>query len=222
MKRADDRRDLVPLFQKGPRMSVPILFAAIAALHAPLVQGEPVSPSWVDAWRADLRFVSVTLPELHANLFHTLTPDEFDAAIDDLSDRVPSMSHHEIVVGLAAIVAAVNDGHTRLTLPLVEGAEFFQGHSTTPAPNEPALLFHHYPIRLYEFSDGLFVRSIGRDDAALVGAKVARIGRMNADDALAAVSRVIHRDNEMQIRLLRPSASTSVVTTDSTARCSTR
>lgn len=186
-------------------MKALLLIAAFAVPSPALTDDVTVSPEEAAAWIADLEFVRTALPENHANLFHSLTPDEFHALIDALCERVPSMAEHEIVVELAAIVAAIEDGHTRLTLPMVEGSGIFSGHSPTPPPNDPGLAFHHYPIRLHAYSDGLFVRSIGRENAQHAGAKVVRVGRMSAEDAMQAVTRVIQRDNEMQLQLLRPS-----------------
>ena len=43
---------------------------------------------------------------------------EWDAALDDLKKRAPSLEHHRIIVELAKIVVPLGDGHTRLTLPV--------------------------------------------------------------------------------------------------------
>ena len=170
-------------------------FSSVSAVHA-----DVISEEWIQAWRADLEFVKQTLPETHAQLFHTLSQTDFNSAVEVLSTRIPGLSHHEIIVELAAIVAAVNDGHTRLTLPMVEGSNFFAGHSSTPPPNDLSMMFNHFPIRLYVYSDGLYVRSIGAEKSAYAGAKVLKIGKMSAQDAMDAVSRVVHRDNDLQLR----------------------
>ena len=39
------------------------------------------------AWRDDLNFVKETLPETHAQLFHSISEPEFNASIDSLSAR---------------------------------------------------------------------------------------------------------------------------------------
>jgi hypothetical protein len=156
---------------KTIRFLLAIVFSAASAAHA-----DVITEKWMQAWHADLDYVRQTLPETHAQLFHTLSEADFNLSIDSLSDRLPEHSQHEIIVELTAIVAAVNDGHTRLTLPMVEGSDFFAGHSSTPPPNEPSMVFNHYPIRLYLYSDGLYVRSIDTENAAYAGAKVVQIG----------------------------------------------
>jgi hypothetical protein len=87
---------------------------------------------------------------------------------------------------------------------MVEGSDFFAGHSTTQPPNDPSMLFNHYPIRLYSYSDGLYVKSIGAENAGFAGARVIRVGRMPAVDAMQAVSRIVQRDNDLQLKNLVP------------------
>jgi len=174
-------------------------------LGAVPAHGGVVSREEEQAWREDLRFVQREMPAVHPDLFHTLSRDEFNGSIERLAERLPLMTQHEIIAGLAAVVAAVGDGHTRLTLPMVEGSGFFAGHSTTPHPTSPAMMFHYLPIRLAIYDDGVFVRAIDRDHVEYLGARVERIGSLPVDDAVERVSRVIHRDNEQQLRSLLPS-----------------
>ncbi len=180
-------------------------FTLVSCLVVAPALGGVVSPEESRAWREDLRFVQSEMPAVHPNLFHTLPHDEFDASIDTLIERLPSMAHHEIIAELAAIVAAVRDGHTRLTLPVVRGSGLFTGHSATPPPASSAMMFHYLPIRLFVYDDGLFVREISRDHAEYLGARVERIGSLSVDVAMERVTRVIHRDNEMQVLSLLPS-----------------
>jgi hypothetical protein len=177
-----------------------LLFAANVEASPP----ETVSPEWAGKWREDLSFALEELPEAHANLYHTISREELESAIGQLSDRLSSMAHSEIVVELARIVASIGDGHTRLTIPQDPGIDFFQGHSKTPPPNHPEMIFRQYPIRLYIYSDGLFVERIGEELAPLVGARVRRIGKMSADEAIEAVSPVVQRDNDRQLENLLP------------------
>jgi len=163
-----------------------------------------IEPAWVDRWRQDLAFLETEMPKVHADLFHTLPRDSFEVRIARLRAAVPHMAQHEIVVAIASLVAAVGDGHTRLTLPVDPAAGFFRGHSTTPEPKLEALRFHHLPIRLHLYSDGLCVRRLGREHAGAVGARVLRIGNMPAEEAIRAVRPVVQRDNASQVAHLLP------------------
>ena len=91
------------------------LFGVLAFTNAS--QADRIPQEWVPRWREDLQFAADSLPLRHPNFFHTVSRANYRAALDSLSRRVPELEHHEIVVDLARIVAMVNDGHTRLTLP---------------------------------------------------------------------------------------------------------
>ena len=172
----------------------PILVAPATAL----------SPDQVAAWREDLDFLAREAPAQHPDFFHSLSRDSWHTELDALSRALPELGPHEVVVELARIVAAVGDGHTRLTLPLAPGVDFFRGHSETPPPDDPALLLRQLPIRLGLFDDGLFVTAVEPRHRRLHGARVLRIGGLSVEDATAAVAPTIQRDNEMGVRLRLP------------------
>jgi hypothetical protein len=65
-----------------------------------------------DAWRADLRVLADSLPRKHRNAFAHVSREAFDSAVADLDARIPSLRDYEVIVGLARIVAMLQDGHT--------------------------------------------------------------------------------------------------------------
>jgi len=73
------------------------------------------------------------MPKRHKNLFHTMTREQFATAVKELDERIPNLSRHEIIVGLARIVAMVGDGHT--------GIQSFLYN--------PKVGFRYYPFGLY-------------------------------------------------------------------------
>lgn len=157
------------------------------ARATPQAAGSPVDSTAVRQWREDLAYVARELPRRHKNLFHTMRREQFDSALAVLDRTLPTLARHQIIVELARIVALVGDGHTNV------------------APTrDPRIGFHAYPVKLYFFKDGLFVRSAGRKYADLVGAKVVRIGRLTASEAYEAVRALIGRDNEMNARYFAP------------------
>jgi hypothetical protein len=143
--------------------------------------------SSVRQWREDLAYLSRELPRRHQNLFHTISRQQFDSALAALDRKLPGLARHQVIVELARLVALVGDGHTNV------------------APTrDPKIGFQTYPVRLYFFKDGLFIRGALTARADLVGAKVLRIGRLTADEAYLAVRELIGRDNEMNARFFAP------------------
>lgn len=141
----------------------------------------------VEKWREDLRHMAEEMPKYHKNLFHTMTQAQFERAVAGLRERIPRLARHQIIIEMARIAAMVGDGHTNI------------------APTrDPKIGFRTLPVKLYLFKDGLFVRAAERAHAALVGARVIKIGGATADEAIARVREIIGRDNEMDVRFFAP------------------
>jgi hypothetical protein len=142
-------------------------------------------------WNADLTYLENELPKVHPNAFHATSRETFHSNVESLRARLPELEPHEVVVEMTRLVASIGDGHTRLTIPLDPAAGFFQGHSKTTPPNDSSLMFHALPIRFVILPGGLFTTG---------GKEVVKIGRMTAQEAIAAVSPIAHRDNDSQLK----------------------
>lgn len=148
-------------------------------------------------WRADLEFARESMPKQHANLFHTLSREEYETAFDSLLGDVDGLEEHEIIVGLAAIVAAVGDGHSRLTLPLESMAVAAAGHTGTAQSR--AQSFRRLPLRLARASDGYLVSRAVAGEGRLLGARLLAIDGHDVAAVEAALAPVIQRDNDFQL-----------------------
>jgi hypothetical protein len=175
-------------------MFPPIALALVGFLALPGARATPQTSAdrpgdstFVRQWREDLAYLARELPRRHKNLFHTMRREQFDSALAVLDRKLPMLARHQVIVELARIVARAGDGHTNV------------------APTrDPKIGFRTYPVKLYFFKDGLFVRSASREQADIVGAKVVRIGRLTTAQAYEAVRELIGRDNEMNARYFAP------------------
>ena len=136
-------------------------------------------------WREDVDYLADGLRREHRNPFHTVSPEAFGGAVRALRARVPSLADHEVVVEMARIVALIGDGHTALRLAGIPG-------------------FRRYPLVLYRFADGLFVRAIAGEHAAAAGARLLAIDETPAEEAYAAIRPLVSRDNEMGVVAAAP------------------
>ncbi len=162
-------------------LRISVLGLLLVGVQLTFAQAPPAKLT-ADQWRADLRLLAEELPRRHKNAFHTMTREQFATAVKQLDDRIPSMADHEVTVGFMRIMAMVGDGHTLLG---GAGARFRSGR---------------YPIQMYLFKDGLFVRRIAAEHAELAGAKVLRVGKLSADEALNRLREITPRDNEMGVK----------------------
>lgn len=172
-------------------MLSPIALALLGTLALPGARAD-LQPARSDStfvrhWREDLAYLARELPRRHADLFHSMRREQFDSALAALDRKLPGLARHQVIVELARLVALAGDGHTAV-MPT----------------RDPKIGFRAYPVKLYFFKDGLFVRSAARAHADLVGARVVRIGRLTADEAYRAVRVLIGRDNEMSARYFAP------------------
>ena len=146
----------------------------------------PVSAADAARWREDLKFLAQALPATHKDAFHKTPREQFEGAVQRLDQRIPALTRPQIIMELARLVALVGDGHTRLDLP------------------QKAAEFRAYPVKFYVFTDGLYLIAAHRDYSALVGGRVARIGKVTAEEALSAAASATAHDNDMGVKAGAP------------------
>src|ERR1044072_4360960 len=122
----------------------PIVFAVLLVTGA-VTSAQHAPPRLTPAqWQADVDILSQAMPPQHPNLFRRMKREDFETAVRQFRDRMPSLNEDEIIVGLMKIVAMVHDGHTGI----FPHSYFRSGI---------------YPVRFYLYQDGLFVRQASPD-----------------------------------------------------------
>ena len=130
-------------------------------------------------WQEDLRYLQEVITTERSNLFHVITQEEFEQAVNQLHDKIPTMQRHEIIVGFARVVAMFRIGHTNLPI-----LPWRRNH-------DPSIGFHRFPLLVYLFPDGVYVRSAKEKYGEAVGGRVLRLGNLSIEDALEAVRPVV-------------------------------
>jgi hypothetical protein len=138
-------------------------------------------------WREDLQFIARELPAKHKNLFHRLNRDAFYNTVKEIDAKIPTLTRNQAALELERLVGLARDGHT-WTSPLFDNK----------------MGFHLFPLRLYVFEDGIFVRSASPAYQTLAGGKVRKIGNTPIDQAYQIVSPYMSVDNEMGVKNSAP------------------
>src|SRR4030095_16959678 len=125
-----------------------------------------------DAWREDLRYLARELPSRHANAFHSVSREIFDAEVARLDAAIPRLNGDEVLVGFVRVVALIGDGHTHFDLP-------------------PSAL--RYPIEMQWFGDELRVIAAQTPYHSAVGARVIAIGSTPIRDAIEGATQLVSR-----------------------------
>jgi tetratricopeptide (TPR) repeat protein len=166
-----------------PKRAIPVCLIVLVSM---LSHASPVTPAEASRWREDLRYFAEQAPQVHKNLFHSMTREHFDIALKNLDERIPGLSRDQIIVEITRIAAMIGDGHTYVEL------------------QHPPANFRHYPLKLYWFPDGVYVVKADKKYAAAVGGRVVRLGKVSGQNAYEAVSQIVPRDNLSQVKWMTP------------------
>jgi hypothetical protein len=162
------------------------LHTGIAAALLVALPAWPQDGARDERWRQDLRFLTSELAARHPDLYTQVSPDAFRAAAEELERSIPSLRDHEVLAGMARLVALAGDAHTNLGL-LQAGSGF-----------------RLYPIRLQWFADGLFVVQAAQAYGRALGKRVVRIGGATAEEAYESVAALIPHENDNWLRVISP------------------
>ncbi|HEX5234243.1 MAG TPA: hypothetical protein VFW25_02825 [Silvibacterium sp.] len=118
------------------------------------------------------------MPLKHKQLFHTMSREEFNAAVEKLDADIPQLNDDQIFVRLAQILALVQDGHS--------------GFDLRPIP--PPDRKDRIPIRFDRYENGIYVRAAAPEYADAVGGKVIKIGSDDWEPAIQKVDSIDSHD----------------------------
>lgn len=159
------------------------LIIGMAAMGAGSLHAQAGREFDAAAWARDVAVIAREVPARHPDAFFRMPRARWDSATAATARRMPALTRPQALVALMELVALVHDGHTTINPRF-----------------DPAAGVRYYPVELYHFDDGLFIRSAAPEHAALAGAKLLRVGRVSADSAVAAVARVIPHENGWWVR----------------------
>ena len=113
-----------------------------------------------------------SIEQIHPAPFRSISRARFEAEVNELAARAPTISRDELLVGVLRIIASLGprNGHTGL----------FPGDPGNVRP------LHLYPIRLYRFADGVFV--VDAKDKGLVGRRLVAVDGMPGRAACSSSS----------------------------------
>jgi tetratricopeptide (TPR) repeat protein len=142
-------------------------------------RAQNVQPLTAQQWLEDLDYVTTTMLNEHPDINYRITREQFDRTVDRAAQTIKnSQSDEECVVAIRRVVACIRDGHTAL------GMGNFQGNNRL------------FPVRLYEFADGIFITGIAEQYAEYVGERVIEIGRVSAVEAFKRAGEIASADND--------------------------
>ena len=97
-------------------LAVRLIGVLLTLAASACAQSEELSLSH-EQWHQDLAFLARELPKRHANAFHFISRERFEAEIDQLNAKLDRLNSDEIYVGMDRIVNLIGDGHTYIGVP---------------------------------------------------------------------------------------------------------
>jgi hypothetical protein len=142
-----------------------------------------------EGWTEDIQFLVDQMRSLHPDLFHGVAEPAFDAAIDDLLTELPRLNDDEVLVGVMHLVAMISS-HGR------------DGHMGVWPPDNPDAV-HRFPIRVWEFPEGLFITGARQPNGDLVGSRIVSVEGVPIRDVFRRLDPVVPRDSPSNLRAAR-------------------
>jgi hypothetical protein len=110
-------------------------------------------------WQRDLAYMVKCIETYHVDAFHSITRAAFEHGVSALRARMPRLDRAQAILGLASIIALVRDAHTGFGLGTY-----------------PPISFHALPIKVYQYSDGVFIQAAAPQYKSLVGDEILSVG----------------------------------------------
>lgn len=154
----------------------------------PAVTDPPV-PTREDRWAEDVAYLVEQMEAIHPDPDHGVPPAELHRAAAELVAELPSLDDDEVLVGIMSLVALV-------------GSDGGDGHMGVWPPDNP-LVVRRYPIRVWEFPDGVFVTAARPPYEDLVGSRIVSVGGRPLEEVFELLDPVVPRDNASNLRAAR-------------------
>ena len=142
---------------------------------------EQVSQGEAKKWRSDLVKLHEKLKERHVDIYRKISKDSLDKEVDLLYEEIPQLNTGQILVRISQIVAKIGDGHT----------SFYPG-------NQKKKWFGFFPVKFWQFPDGIYVISTTEAYKEFLGQRLIKIENTPIDEVFDKLSTTIGADNDME------------------------
>lgn len=119
----------------------------------------------------------------HADLYHTISKEAFQKAVEELSKKIPQLDDDEIILEFAKLTALIGDGHTGLFLPWARGFDF-----------------HKLPLDLFYDGEKYFILAASLDYKNLVGAEILKVGGFKTEVVIKKITPLLPVDNSFSLK----------------------
>ena len=163
--------------------------SAVETDAPPSASAVPSETPAPDRVARDLDQLLSALDSVHPNAWHSISREDFVAALDSYEAALPDFTPDEAVVELMRVVALLSR----------EGRDGHQFAVPQPGSEAPAL-----PLTVYEFDEGVTITAAAPPHTGLVGGSITAIDGTPIEDVLAAIEPLVPRDGPATVPAFRP------------------
>lgn len=140
-------------------------------LASKLAHGQTSLPALTpEQWQRDLEFFASEITTRHRDPFHFVGKAEFDRAVSDLRERIPSLKDYEVVAGMHQLAALIGDGHTFL---------------------DTSGLYGTFPLDGFWFGDDLRVIRAAEEYREALGTRIISIDSVSIEEVRKKIQRFV-------------------------------
>jgi hypothetical protein len=123
-----------------------------------------------EQWRHDLGDLVNVITTRHRDPYHFTSKAEFDLAVSDLHEQIPSMKNYQVVVGFQHLAALIGDGHTFL---------------------DTSGLYERFPLEVFWFGSDLRVIRAAPEYRQALGTRIIAIGSLPIREVQSRLQQLI-------------------------------
>ncbi len=135
-------------------------------------------------WRQDIDILFAKIEQYHPAPWARISRETFMDGAEEIKAGLQKWDKERTILELMKLVASLRDGHTGILLDNQDSFNLW------------------FPIRIEKYHDGLFITGTEINNSGLLGAKVLRMGKLDAESAYNQVGTIIAADSDHGIARL--------------------
>jgi len=130
--------------------------------------------TWEERWLEDIDCLKETLSIKHANLFFSVSKEEFEKRVLEIKAKINQLDYDEMKVEISGLVAMIKDAHTAIAFPVEK----------------------YIPLKFYCFADGVYIIQVSKGYEKLLYKKVIAIEDVQIEQVMEDLSKIISHENK--------------------------
>jgi hypothetical protein len=134
----------------------------------------------IQNWKTDIEFLKTELPKRHYNMFFSISKEQYESGLDQLSAQLSDLNDIEIYLKLLQLIAQIEDSHT-----IIYDKESMERFN-----------LKFMPFNFYWFQDGIYILNAPKSYKELLGKKIKKVNGIKINQLIDSISTLRVINNE--------------------------